>query len=220
MIENVFTKEQKRQLITRLTDALVSVEGESMRGVTWCKIHEVRSGDWAIGGNPLSTGDAQALAKLGLIGAPGSVMQGAFRGSVDDDVDLKRSGRIAGARRRMLHPDCCVATRNARCDPGLVVPDSLAEPACSECHPATHKSDGTCSRESSTAVATPSTTTCRKRHPAIAFGRKNWLFAGSESAGQSIPAITDRFAKVNGLDPYAWLTDVLTCPVPTDSLSC
>jgi transposase len=46
----------------------------------------------------------------------------------------------------------------------------------------------------------------------IAIGRKNWLFCGSESAGQRAAAIMSLLAtaKTNGLDPYAWLTDVLT----------
>ena len=46
----------------------------------------------------------------------------------------------------------------------------------------------------------------------IAIGRKNWLFCGSESAGQRAAAIMSLLAtaKANGLDPYTWLTDVLT----------
>jgi 4-oxalocrotonate tautomerase len=55
LIEGVFSPEQKRQMIEKLTDAMVSIEGESMRGVTWVKISEVASGDWGIGGQPLTT---------------------------------------------------------------------------------------------------------------------------------------------------------------------
>jgi 4-oxalocrotonate tautomerase len=44
LIEGVFTPEQKTQIAERLTDAMVSVEGENMRGVTWCVIDEVKSG--------------------------------------------------------------------------------------------------------------------------------------------------------------------------------
>ena len=46
----------------------------------------------------------------------------------------------------------------------------------------------------------------------IALGRKNWLFAGSERAGQRAAAIMSLLAtaKANGHDPHAWLTDVLT----------
>jgi 4-oxalocrotonate tautomerase len=62
MIEEVFTPEQKRQVIEKLTDAMVEVEGEAMRGVTVVTIHEVRSGDWGIGGKALTTSDVKALA--------------------------------------------------------------------------------------------------------------------------------------------------------------
>lgn len=62
VIKDVFTPEQKNQIITRLTDALVSIEGENMRPVTWCVIREVASGDWGIAGNALTTADVHALA--------------------------------------------------------------------------------------------------------------------------------------------------------------
>ena len=62
VIEGVFTPDQKVQIAERLTDAMVSVEGENMRGVTWCVIDEVKSGDWAIGGNALTTEAVHALA--------------------------------------------------------------------------------------------------------------------------------------------------------------
>ena len=41
----------------------------------------------------------------------------------------------------------------------------------------------------------------------IALGKKNWLFTGSERAGQRAAAIQSLFgtAKLNGLDPAAWL---------------
>ena len=46
----------------------------------------------------------------------------------------------------------------------------------------------------------------------VAIGRKNWLFAGSETAGQRAAAIMSLLAtaKANGREPHAWLTDVLT----------
>ena len=44
VIENVFSPEQKQQIVSRLTDAMVQIEGEAMRPVTWCVIEEVRSG--------------------------------------------------------------------------------------------------------------------------------------------------------------------------------
>jgi 4-oxalocrotonate tautomerase len=62
LIEGVFTSEQKTQIVERLTDAIVSVEGENIRGVTWCVLEEVKSGDWAIGGQCLTTEAVHALA--------------------------------------------------------------------------------------------------------------------------------------------------------------
>ncbi len=62
VIEDVFTPEQKHQIITKLTDAMVEIEGENMRPVTWCVVREVASGEWGIGGNALTTADVQALA--------------------------------------------------------------------------------------------------------------------------------------------------------------
>jgi 4-oxalocrotonate tautomerase len=63
LIENVFSTEQKQQMARDLTEALVAIEGERMRGVTWCVIEEVKSGDWAIGGQPLTTDAVRALAR-------------------------------------------------------------------------------------------------------------------------------------------------------------
>jgi 4-oxalocrotonate tautomerase len=62
VIKDVFTPAQKRELIERVTDAMIAVEGEALRAVTWVRIMEVEQGDWAIGGQPLSAGDVQAMA--------------------------------------------------------------------------------------------------------------------------------------------------------------
>jgi 4-oxalocrotonate tautomerase len=62
IIEGVFSPSQKQEMIRKLTDTMVSIEGEQMRSVTWVVIEEVKSGDWGIGGNPLSTNDVKALA--------------------------------------------------------------------------------------------------------------------------------------------------------------
>jgi 4-oxalocrotonate tautomerase len=62
VIEGVFTEAQKRQIVHKLTDAMVSVEGENMRPVTCVTVEEVKSGDWGIGGKSLTTADVKALA--------------------------------------------------------------------------------------------------------------------------------------------------------------
>jgi 4-oxalocrotonate tautomerase len=63
VIKDVFTPEQKRELIARVTEAMIEVEGEQMRGVTWVRIQEFEGGDWAIGGRGLHAADVRALAK-------------------------------------------------------------------------------------------------------------------------------------------------------------
>jgi 4-oxalocrotonate tautomerase len=62
VIEGVFSAEQKTQIIRKLTDAMVDIEGEAMRSVTWTVIEEVRSGEWGIAGKPLTTADVRQLA--------------------------------------------------------------------------------------------------------------------------------------------------------------
>lgn len=63
VIKDVFTPEQKQKLITKVTEAMIEVEGEGMRPVTWVRIKEFESGDWAVGGKALRTADVHALAK-------------------------------------------------------------------------------------------------------------------------------------------------------------
>ena len=61
VIEGVFSSEQKQEMVRSLTDAMVSIEGENMRPVTWVVVEEVKSGDWGIGGKGLTTADVHAL---------------------------------------------------------------------------------------------------------------------------------------------------------------
>ncbi|HEV8173392.1 MAG TPA: 4-oxalocrotonate tautomerase family protein [Actinoplanes sp.] len=61
LIEGVFTAEQKQEMIRKITDAMVEIEGENLRPVTWVLVDEVRSGDWGIGGNGLTAADVHAL---------------------------------------------------------------------------------------------------------------------------------------------------------------
>jgi 4-oxalocrotonate tautomerase len=48
-------------MIHKITDTMVQIEGENLRPVTWVLVEEVRSGDWGIGGNGLTTADVHAL---------------------------------------------------------------------------------------------------------------------------------------------------------------
>jgi 4-oxalocrotonate tautomerase len=62
LIEGVFSDSQKQGMIKELTDAMVRIEGENMRQVTWVVIEEVSSGSWGIGGQSLTTDAVKALA--------------------------------------------------------------------------------------------------------------------------------------------------------------
>lgn len=62
LIKGVFDAEQKQRMIQGVTDAMVQVEGEAMRPVTWVRVQEIESGEWAIGGNALTTEAVKAMA--------------------------------------------------------------------------------------------------------------------------------------------------------------
>ncbi len=46
-ISGILTLEQKQEMIKKVTDAVVEVEGEGLRPVTWVLIEDVPSGAWA-----------------------------------------------------------------------------------------------------------------------------------------------------------------------------
>jgi 4-oxalocrotonate tautomerase len=62
VIEGVFDEVQKSEIVRRLTETMVEIEGENMRPVTWVLVEEVKSGHWGIAGSPLTTADVKALA--------------------------------------------------------------------------------------------------------------------------------------------------------------
>lgn len=61
VIKDVFTADQKRDMIESVTEAMIKVEGEAMRPVTWVRIMEVEQGDWAIGGQRLDADAVHAM---------------------------------------------------------------------------------------------------------------------------------------------------------------
>ncbi|MDX2276827.1 MAG: tautomerase family protein [Hyphomonadaceae bacterium] len=62
VIKDVFTPRQKRDLIEKVTEACIAVEGEALREVTWVRIQEIEQGDWGIGGKTLTAADVHAMA--------------------------------------------------------------------------------------------------------------------------------------------------------------
>jgi len=63
VVKGVFTTSQKHEIIERLTDALVEVEGENLRQHTWCVIEEIATDAWGIGGQVQTADDIKALAR-------------------------------------------------------------------------------------------------------------------------------------------------------------
>jgi 4-oxalocrotonate tautomerase len=61
VIEGVFTPDQKKEMIEKVTDTMVGIEGEALRGVTWVRVVEVGSGSWGIGGKALEAADVKAM---------------------------------------------------------------------------------------------------------------------------------------------------------------
>ncbi len=62
VIEGVFTPKQKADMIAKVTDTMVEIEGENLRGVTWVRVSEFASRTWGIGGHALSTEDVKQMA--------------------------------------------------------------------------------------------------------------------------------------------------------------
>jgi 4-oxalocrotonate tautomerase len=63
VIEGVFDEPEKAAIIEKVTDAMVSIEGEAMRPVTWVTVEEVPSGALGIGGKPVHTGDVLGMRR-------------------------------------------------------------------------------------------------------------------------------------------------------------
>jgi 4-oxalocrotonate tautomerase len=61
LIEGVFDARQKQDMIRRVTDAMVAIEGESMRPVTWVRVKEIPSGQWGIAGKGVTAADVKAM---------------------------------------------------------------------------------------------------------------------------------------------------------------
>lgn len=61
-ISGYLNLEQKQEIIKKVTDAVLSVEGEELRQVTWVLIEDVVSGSWGVGGVPVTSDDLRVLA--------------------------------------------------------------------------------------------------------------------------------------------------------------
>ena len=62
VVKDVFTDRQKAEIINRVTETMVELEGEAIRSVTWVRINEFEQGDWGIGGNLLTAAVVHQMA--------------------------------------------------------------------------------------------------------------------------------------------------------------
>ncbi|MCS6328857.1 MAG: 4-oxalocrotonate tautomerase family protein [Nitrospira sp.] len=64
-LSGFLSMEQKQELIRKVTDAIISVEGEGVRPVTWVIVEDVPSGQWGVGGTPVTTEALKKMASQG-----------------------------------------------------------------------------------------------------------------------------------------------------------
>jgi 4-oxalocrotonate tautomerase len=69
VLKGVFDTSEKQEMISRVTDAMVSVEGEPLREYTWVTVEEIESGDVGLGGNPLTTEAVTSLRRTATAAA-------------------------------------------------------------------------------------------------------------------------------------------------------
>ena len=62
-INGVINQNQKKEIIEKVTDAIVSVKGETSRPMTWVIIEDVSSGDWGVGGKPVTAEDVKKMCR-------------------------------------------------------------------------------------------------------------------------------------------------------------
>ncbi|MGH2961919.1 MAG: tautomerase family protein, partial [Solirubrobacterales bacterium] len=55
VIEGAFTDQEKREMVERVSETLIEIEGEPLRSVTHTVVTETPSGAWAIGGQAMTT---------------------------------------------------------------------------------------------------------------------------------------------------------------------
>jgi 4-oxalocrotonate tautomerase len=61
LIKGVFSAAQKKAMIKGITEAMVAVEGENLRSYVWVLLEEVNSGEWAMGGKPITAAAVKAI---------------------------------------------------------------------------------------------------------------------------------------------------------------
>jgi 4-oxalocrotonate tautomerase len=61
VIQGAFTSEEKRELVERVSEAAIAVEGEALRPYTVTAVTETPSGEWAVGGQTLTADEVKSV---------------------------------------------------------------------------------------------------------------------------------------------------------------
>ena len=62
VMEGVLSEDQKAEIAEQITETFASVVGEPVRGLTWVVIDDMTSGQFTIGGHPITTEGDDLLA--------------------------------------------------------------------------------------------------------------------------------------------------------------
>jgi 4-oxalocrotonate tautomerase len=65
MFEGELTGSQTKDLIHKITEAVVPFVGEKLRDSTWVLVEEIASGSWGIGGKAFGLEDVRAIQSQG-----------------------------------------------------------------------------------------------------------------------------------------------------------
>ena len=63
VIENVFTHQEKQEIVKKITDIFVSYMGENLRQHTMVVVQEIKEGEWGIGGQGITADMVHAMEK-------------------------------------------------------------------------------------------------------------------------------------------------------------
>jgi 4-oxalocrotonate tautomerase len=61
VIQGAFTSKEKRELVERVSEAAIAVEGEALRPYTVTALTETPSGEWAVGGQTLTADEVKSV---------------------------------------------------------------------------------------------------------------------------------------------------------------
>jgi 4-oxalocrotonate tautomerase len=60
-MEGVLSQDQKAEIAEQITETFASVVGEPVRGLTWVVIDDMTSGEFTIGGRPVTTAGVKEI---------------------------------------------------------------------------------------------------------------------------------------------------------------